>query len=120
MHVKTFTAPTTVKAMALVREELGEDAIIVSTQRNTKGPGIHIVAAQGQSAGAAPPASISPASIPKPLPNGALTEAGNGFEAGFDGSFDGGPGRLDIYETVSPGISVPQALDWLASGALHG
>ncbi len=73
MHVKTFTAPTTIKAMALVREELGEDAIIVSTHRNTEGPGVHIVAAQGKPAG-----------------------AGNGLEAGFYG----GPGRLDIYETV--------------------
>ncbi len=91
MHVKTFTAPTTIKAMALVREELGEDAVIVSTQLNTEGPGVHIVASQGKPAGAAPPASIS-----KTAPNGALTQAGNGFEAGFDG----GPGRLDIYETV--------------------
>ncbi len=95
MHVKTFTAPTTVEAMALVRKELGEDAIIVSTQRNTEGPGVHIVASQGKPAGAAPPASI-----PKAAPNGALTQAGNGLKAGFDGGFDGGPGRLDIYETV--------------------
>ncbi len=87
MLVKTFTASTTVKAMALVREELGEDAIIVSTQRNTEGPGIHIVAAEGK-----PDGAPRPAFMPKITPNGALTEARTGFNEG--------PGRLDIYETV--------------------
>lgn len=45
MRLKTFTAPSTAEAMALVREELGDDAIIVSTQRAEKDRGARVVAA---------------------------------------------------------------------------
>jgi flagellar biosynthesis protein FlhF len=47
MQLKTFTAETTLEAMNLVRNELGEDAIIVSTQQAQDGEGAHIVASLG-------------------------------------------------------------------------
>ncbi len=43
MQLKTFTAATTAEAMKMVREELGDDAVIVSTQR-ADGKGVHVVA----------------------------------------------------------------------------
>ena len=39
MRLKSYTAATMAEAMNLVREELGEDAIIVSTQRSSDGQG---------------------------------------------------------------------------------
>ncbi len=47
MQLRTFTAETTVEAMNLVRDELGEDAIIVSTQQAQDGEGAYIVASLG-------------------------------------------------------------------------
>ena len=35
MRLKTFTAPTLADAMELVRRDMGEDAIIVSTQQGS-------------------------------------------------------------------------------------
>lgn len=46
MRLRTYTAPTMTEAMALVREELGEDAIIVSTKRGAGGKGFCITAAR--------------------------------------------------------------------------
>lgn len=34
MRLKTFTVPSTTEAMRLVRDEMGEEAIIVSTRRS--------------------------------------------------------------------------------------
>jgi flagellar biosynthesis protein FlhF len=45
MRLKTFTASTMSAAMALVREQLGDDAIIVSTQRGEHGRGVRVTAA---------------------------------------------------------------------------
>ncbi len=45
MRLKSYTAATMAEAMSLVREELGENAIIVSTQRSSDGQGVHITAA---------------------------------------------------------------------------
>jgi len=45
MRLKTYTAPSMAEAMEMVRAELGEDAIIVSTQRGTGGQGVRITAA---------------------------------------------------------------------------
>ena len=45
MRLKSYTAPTMAEAMRLVRDELGEDAIIVSTQRSSDGQGVRITAA---------------------------------------------------------------------------
>jgi flagellar biosynthesis protein FlhF len=45
MRLKSYTAPSMAEAMALVREELGDDAIIVSTQRAAGGKGVRITAA---------------------------------------------------------------------------
>ncbi|MEQ8509772.1 MAG: GTP-binding protein [Rhodospirillaceae bacterium] len=45
MRLKSYTAATMAEAMNLVREELGEDAIIVSTQRSSDGQGVRITAA---------------------------------------------------------------------------
>ena len=45
MKIKTYTAPTMSEAMDLLRHELGENAIIVSTQRLGTGAGIRLTAA---------------------------------------------------------------------------
>ena len=45
MRLKSYTAATMAEAMNLVREELGENAIIVSTQRSSDGQGVRITAA---------------------------------------------------------------------------
>ncbi len=45
MRLKSFTAPSMAEAMALLRRELGDDAIIVSTQRANGGKGVRITAA---------------------------------------------------------------------------
>lgn len=44
MRLKTFTAPTMTEAMALVKEHMGSDAIIVSTQ-DIPGSGVRLTAA---------------------------------------------------------------------------
>jgi flagellar biosynthesis protein FlhF len=45
MRLKTFNARTMNEAMKMVRDHLGEDAIIVSTQRGEGGKGVRITAA---------------------------------------------------------------------------
>jgi len=45
MRLKTFSAPTTAEAMDLVRRDLGEDAIIVSTQPGGDGQSARVTAA---------------------------------------------------------------------------
>lgn len=45
MRLKTFTAPSMSEAMQLVKTHLGEDAIIVSTQKGDGGLGVRITAA---------------------------------------------------------------------------
>lgn len=45
MRLKSFTAPTMAEAMEMVRLELGDDAIIVSTQRAAGTKGVRITAA---------------------------------------------------------------------------
>ncbi|MGE5548822.1 MAG: GTP-binding protein [Solirubrobacterales bacterium] len=45
MRLKSFTAPTMAEAMEMVRSELGDDAIIVSTQRAAGTKGVRITAA---------------------------------------------------------------------------
>lgn len=45
MKLKSFTAPTMAEAMELVRLELGDEAIIVSTQRAAGSKGVRITAA---------------------------------------------------------------------------
>ncbi len=45
MRLKTYTAPTMPEAMALVREEMGDDAIIVSTQPGNDGLACRVTAA---------------------------------------------------------------------------
>ncbi|MCB2106463.1 MAG: hypothetical protein KDE14_02125, partial [Rhodobacteraceae bacterium] len=45
MRLKSYNAPTMAEAMRMVREELGEDAVIVSTQRAADGQGVRITAA---------------------------------------------------------------------------
>lgn len=46
MRIKTYTAPTITEAMALVKEELGDEAVIISTQKVSDGEGMRIVAAR--------------------------------------------------------------------------
>jgi len=44
MRLKSYIAPSMAEAMHMVREELGDDAIIVSTQRAAGGKGVRITA----------------------------------------------------------------------------
>ena len=44
MRLRTFTAPSIADAMQLVRNELGPDAIILSTQRLGPGKGVQVTA----------------------------------------------------------------------------
>ena len=45
MRIKCYTATTMTDAMQLVRDELGDDAVIISTQRGANGKGVRITAA---------------------------------------------------------------------------
>jgi flagellar biosynthesis protein FlhF len=45
MRLKSYIAPSMAEAMQMIREELGDDAIIVSTQRAAGGKGVRITAA---------------------------------------------------------------------------
>ena len=45
MRLKSYIAPSMAEAMHLIRQELGDDAIIVSTQRAAGGKGVRITAA---------------------------------------------------------------------------
>lgn len=45
MRLKSYIAPSMAEAMQLIRQELGDDAIIVSTQRAAGGKGVRITAA---------------------------------------------------------------------------
>ena len=45
MRLKTFNARTMSEAMKMVRDHLGEDAIIVSTQKGEGGKGVRLTAA---------------------------------------------------------------------------
>jgi flagellar biosynthesis protein FlhF len=69
MRLRTFTAPTMPEAMALVRRELGPDAIILSTGKGERG-GIAVTAAHDATPPAAPPLSE-----PAPDPAEAVHEA---------------------------------------------
>ena len=43
MQVKTFKAPTMEKALALVKKELGPDAIILSSKKSAAGSGESVI-----------------------------------------------------------------------------
>ena len=45
MRIKCYIATTMTDAMQLVRDELGDDAVIISTQRGANGKGVRITAA---------------------------------------------------------------------------
>lgn len=61
MRLKSFTAPSMKQAMKMVRDELGPDAVIVSTvQSRAEGGSVRITAAVEQ-ADAPPPAALQPA-----------------------------------------------------------
>lgn len=45
MHLKTFTAESLPQAMQQVREQLGEDAVILSTENDPDSPGVRVTAA---------------------------------------------------------------------------
>lgn len=49
MRLRTFTAPTLDDAIALVRDELGEEAVIVSTYQSRRGRGAQVTAALDES-----------------------------------------------------------------------
>ena len=50
MRLMTYTAPSTAEAMQLVRDNLGDEAIIVSTQRDAEGGAMRVTAALEEAA----------------------------------------------------------------------
>ncbi len=48
MRLKTYIAPTMQDAMRLIREEIGDDAVIISSAPNTAGKGISVTVAQDE------------------------------------------------------------------------
>lgn len=60
MRLRTITAPDMQDAMRMVREEIGEDAVIVSTARNPKGKGVTVTVAQEEDDFEPPPAPEAP------------------------------------------------------------
>jgi flagellar biosynthesis protein FlhF len=50
MRLKIFTAPTITEAMAQIRQAMGDDAVIVSTQTGENGEGVQITAAMESAA----------------------------------------------------------------------
>ena len=51
MQLKTFSAPTTAEAMQLVRDEIGDNAIIVSPHRDTDGEAVRITVSMDETGG---------------------------------------------------------------------
>lgn len=66
MRLRVFNAPTVAEAMRKVRAELGDDAIIVSTQKSRQGDGFEITAAIEQP---------EPEPAPAPAPSSAAPRA---------------------------------------------
>ncbi|MFQ5764695.1 MAG: GTP-binding protein [Rhodospirillales bacterium] len=83
MRDKTFTAATTADAMSLVRDELGNDAVIVSVQRAANGGGATVIASLEEAGEEAAPEAMVPA-VP---PLAAILPAA-------------GASRLDVFDTV--------------------
>jgi flagellar biosynthesis protein FlhF len=74
MRLKTYSSATMAEAMELVRQEMGGDAIIVSTQSGSKGEGVRVTAATE----AIPPKDIDIEVMEKPTrldPTGTLHQA---------------------------------------------
>lgn len=80
MKLKTYTAGTTAEAMNMVRNELGDDAAIVSIQRADDGAGVHVVA------------TLEGASL--------FDTPATGAQSTGRDCADASPARVDIYETV--------------------
>ncbi len=57
MRLKSFTAPDISQAMAMIRAELGKDAIIVSTQMEAANGSVHVTAALERDGGGHTPAT---------------------------------------------------------------
>ena len=63
MRLKSFTANTMKDAMQMIRETLGEDAIIVSTQEMVGGKGVRVTAAIDKDTEATMPKQASDAAL---------------------------------------------------------
>lgn len=126
MQLKTFSAPTTAEAMQLVRDEIGDDAIIVSTHRDTDGEAVRVIVSMDETGGETrtngPAAAFSPSNL---LSRDSIETLGldaPGFEDPelAPGAADviadrlaSGPVRLDVYEAVCRVLShhgAPEAM----------
>lgn len=83
MRLKTFTASTMKEAIAVVRQEMGPDAIIVSAYERPRGRGVEVRAAvdgsrqapvQPEAKAKAPAPRPSPAPPPAPEPQSAIAQ----------------------------------------------
>lgn len=69
MRIRTFHAATMKQAMELIREELGESAVILSSNKNSLGKGVSVTVAQDSDEEDAPPPSTIPTRTPSPTPH---------------------------------------------------
>jgi len=109
MRLRTFTAPTAADAMALVREELGPDAVILATQESAAGAAV--TAAVDDFSATAEPGLVSAEPPPDPAPDPAevINEALDGH---------GVPQRL-AHKLLTASLEFPEQPPLLAlTGAL--
>ncbi|HYM30949.1 MAG TPA: hypothetical protein VEU47_06605 [Candidatus Cybelea sp.] len=67
MRLKTYHAPTMSEAMRLVRVELGDEAVIVSSYRSRRGRGVEVTAAiEPRDAATAAPVAMNGAAVKSP------------------------------------------------------
>ncbi len=92
MRIRVFTAPRMAEAMAMVRSELGADAVILGSRRTSGG--VEVTAAleapEPEPAAFAPPVTVAaPAAAPPSAPAGVL--ARHGVPPKLAARLEGGP-----------------------------
>ncbi|MBL8705458.1 MAG: hypothetical protein JNM30_11460 [Rhodospirillales bacterium] len=107
MRLKTFTAPSMPEAMRLVRDQLGPDAIIVSSQPADKGKGVIVTAAIEQ---APEPVVATPAVAADPVERMTETLANHGTPGAIADRLLAVVAKA-LSRTSDPAIAMGAALD---------
>ena len=108
MRLKTFTAPSMTEAMRLVRDQLGPDAIIVSSQPADKGKGVRVTAAIEQ---APEPVAAAMAAAPvDPVERMTATLANHGIPGAIAERLLAVVAKA-LSRTTDPAIAMGAALD---------
>jgi flagellar biosynthesis protein FlhF len=108
MRLKTFTAASMPEAMRLVREALGPDAIIVSSQPGDRGKGVRVTAAIETPA--EPAAPSRPAAGADTIARLTESLAGHGVPAALAERLLAGAAKAQA-RTTDPVVSLAAALD---------